>query len=139
LRDRGPDRSIVLDRIVISKVLSRHVRHTRNTRILPIPTDASLTMPRNSQFHHEIHDTLPDSTKSDLSRVRSATGTFPFLRPTHAHFHVGGQKLDWNSRDHRKGRHPVRNGERRRISTFLRLEWWNISWWVAVVCSVRHR
>src|SRR5277367_5166320 len=101
---------------------------------------------QNSHFHLRVpHDPTSDSkssspdlkssSKTDLGKVTSANGTFPFLKPTVAHFHIGGLELDWNSRDHRKGRHPIRYGTRRRISTFLRIEWWNISWWVAVVCS----
>src|SRR5579871_309494 len=91
-------------------------------------------MPPNTQFQHQVPTDIPsDSSKEDLSRRPSSpTGAIRFLRPTNAHFHVGGKRLEWTSRDHRKGRHPVAQGERRPISRILGLEWWNISWWVAI-------
>ena len=90
------------------------------------------------RFHHCLpapqSQSASSTASSKLSReITSARGTLPFLRPTHAHVHFDSQKLDWNSRDHRKGRHPLPQGQRRRISTVLKLEWWNISWWVALV------
>ena len=73
-----------------------------------------------------------------IHRVISHRGTIPFLKPTTAHIYVSpALQLEWYSRDHRKGRHPLRPGERRPITTFLRIEYWNISWWVAFVCSSR--
>ena len=97
-------------------------------------------MTLSNRFHHllpqqSLSSAPPSSTDSSkLSReITSPQGTLSFLRPTHAHVHFNSQKLDWNSRDHRKGRHPLPAGQRRRISTILRLEWWNISWWVALV------
>src|SRR5436305_5785362 len=97
-------------------------------------------MSKSSSFHLK----LPNSNHSaeiDLERhvsVSSARGSFPFLKPTHAHLHPDiSIKLEWNSRDHRKGRHPLERGQRRRINTFLRLEWWNISWWVAIVFTLQ--
>ena len=116
--------------------------------VLP-QTHQGITMPsQTSQFHLRVPQdptASADTSKlhgvklkeRDLGRVSSPKGTLPFLKPTHAYLHVAGQKLDWNSRDHRKGRHPLQHGQRRRISTFLKLEWWNISWWVAVVCPPR--
>lgn len=68
-----------------------------------------------------------------LAKVTSPNGVFPFFRPTRVHLHIHSLKLDWSSRDHRKGRHPVEHGKRRTINTFLRIEYWNISWWVAFV------
>jgi hypothetical protein len=93
------------------------------------------TMPLSNRFHHTLPDT-PQKTGTEEpihKSITSPNGTFPFLRPTHAHVHFDNQKLDWNSRDHRKGLHPTQHNERRHISTILRLEWWNISWWVAFV------
>src|SRR5579859_7315674 len=93
-------------------------------------------MPLSAHFHHRLPQ-QPSSTNGPGDKlsttVTSLQGTLPFLRPTHAHVHLDSQKLDWNSRDHRKGRHPLVQGHRRHISTILRLEWWNISWWVALV------
>jgi hypothetical protein len=94
-------------------------------------------MPSSSSFHLRA----PNGSDPNLSTngpelektITSPRGTFPFLHPTHAHVHFDARLLDWNSRDHRKGRHPLEHGQRRRIRTILRLEWWNISWWVAVV------
>ena len=118
-------------------------------------------MPRSSIFHLHIptlvtHRGLPsddakklsettntaalegkigtETPPEDIHRITSRTGTIAFLYPTHAHILVDSKtKLDWYSRDHRKGRHPLKEGERRTINTFLRLEYWNISWWVAMV------
>lgn len=73
------------------------------------------------------------SDSPELAKVTSPLGTLPFFHPTHAHLHVHSWKLDWSSRDHRKGRHPVEHNKRRPINTFLRIEYWNISWWVAFV------
>ena len=115
-------------------------------------------MPRSSFFHlhfpdlfvpadssREVTEKLPTETSKvgviekitsddpELEKVTSPIGAFPFFHPTHAHLHVHSQKLDWYSRDHRKGRHPVEHNKRRNINTFLRIEYWNISWWVAFV------
>ena len=97
-------------------------------------------MPLNQHFHHQIpEDPSNQGPKEGLTREPSSpSGTLPWLLPTHAHFHVGGKKLQWNSRDHRKGRHPVEDGKRRRISRFFWIEWWNISWWVAFVRSLEN-
>jgi len=85
-----------------------------------------------------ISTALEDKVESDspeIHRVTSRRGTIPFLKPTNAHIQLGPSlQLEWYSRDHRKGRHPLRPGERRPITTFLRIEYWNISWWVAFVC-----
>jgi hypothetical protein len=97
-------------------------------------------MTLSSRFHHPLPDSVQKSTGTEEPIHKSITsprGTLPFLRPTHAHVHFDNQKLDWNSRDHRKGRHPLEHNKRRRISTILRLEWWNISWWVAFVSPFR--
>jgi len=73
-----------------------------------------------------------------IHRVLSHRGTIPFLKPTTAQIYLSpALQLEWYSRDHRKGRHPLRPGERRPITTFLRIEYWNISWWVAFVCPSR--
>ena len=100
------------------------------------PTSSPTTMTLSSRFHHPLPDSVQKSTGTEEPIHKSITsprGTLPFLRPTHAHVHFDNQKLDWNSRDHRKGRHPLEHNKRRHISTILRLEWWNISWWVAFV------
>lgn len=96
-------------------------------------------MPLSSHFQHRLPQGTPSANEGDkFSRaVTSPRGTLPFLLPTQAHVHFASQKLDWNSRDHRKGRHPLPAGQRRHISTILGLEWWNISWWVAFVNSPR--
>lgn len=88
---------------------------------LRLPSESASASPRSGE-------TLPIS-----KAVSSAKGTVPFLHPTHAHIHLDHTRLDWNSRDHRKGRHPLPQGQRRRIHTILRIEYWNVSWWVAVV------
>jgi hypothetical protein len=90
---------------------------------LRLPTDSATAMPRSG-------DALLIA-----KAVSSAKGSIPFLHPTHAHIHIDHTRLDWNSRNHRKGRHPAPQGQRRRIHTLLRIEYWNISWWVAVVIS----
>jgi len=102
---------------------------------------------RRDHFHLALpSDRMEDPTKPSSSsgdsdgtatprRISSEKGTLPWMHPTHAHININGQKLEWSSRDHRKGRHPVESGARRKIVNFLRLEWWNVSWWVAFVES----
>ena len=98
------------------------------------------SMPSSSSFHLRVPDPKSSPTGPVLENsVTLPKGIFPFLHPTHAHIHFDTKLLDWNSRDHRKGRHPLEHGQRRRIRTILRIEWWNISWWVAVVCSCLSR
>jgi len=82
----------------------------------------------------DIEKVVSDSPS--LEKVTSPEGVFSFLYPTRAHLHIHSLKFDWYSRDHRKGRHPVEHGKRRPITVLLRLEYWNISWWVAFVCSL---
>jgi len=100
-------------------------------------------MARNEEFHLDNTNELsptPSATSSTSSvgpkltrDITHPTGTFSFFHPTHAHLHVDSKRLNWTSRDHRKGRHPIETGKRRRISRFFGIEWWNISWWVAFV------
>jgi len=88
----------------------------------------------NGSKSGDIEKVVSDSPS--LEKVTSPRGVFSFLHPTHAHLHIHSLKFDWYSRDHRKGRHPVEHGKRRPITVILRIEYWNISWWVAFVCSL---
>ena len=144
--------------LAIDWMLGRSTKISRNSNLTPLPSPTNHhendpfaaksghkslvwleTMPHSTHFHLLLPidtQTANSGAKESVPHSKSVstlTGTFPFLHPTHAHIHADFERLDWNSRDHRKGRHPVRTGERRHINTFLRLEYWNISWWVAIV------
>ncbi|KAK7046904.1 hypothetical protein R3P38DRAFT_89014 [Favolaschia claudopus] len=71
-----------------------------------------------------------------------------FIHPTHATLHAAAveKPLKWTSRDHRKQRHlsedPRSGRTRRRVDTWQklanmgRIEYWNISWWVAIAFTL---
>lgn len=90
-----------------------------------------MTMPL---FHH----TLPSSMD-----VVQDNSPLPIFAPTTAHLVMRHTHIPWNARKHRKQRYQAdspRTGRRRfhespwvRIARMSQLEYWNISWWVAVV------
>ncbi|CAK5272160.1 unnamed protein product [Mycena citricolor] len=94
----------------------------------------------SAEYHGRWHVALHPSVKKNTPR-----GALPFLHPTHATLTSStGDKLRWTSRDHRKNRHVVsnpRSGQPRqakddgmwtKFARMRRVEYWNISWWVAM-------
>nr|GAT46672.1 predicted protein [Mycena chlorophos] len=90
------------------------------------------------RWHLDLH---PDV------KQHSPHGAFSFLHPTHAVLALSSEKnLAWTSRDHRKHRHVAANpqtgqprhvdGTLRKLWNFRRIEYWNISWWVAMLFTV---
>ncbi|KAJ6491261.1 hypothetical protein C8R47DRAFT_976550 [Mycena vitilis] len=90
------------------------------------------------RWHLELH---PDVKKHS---ARSALGSF--LHPTHATLSAADRNSEWSSRDHRKNRHIAANprtgrprrgaGILRKLANMRRIEYWNISWWVALAFTV---
>src|ERR1700761_4321586 len=91
-------------------------------------------------------DQFPRHPHPSFSLVEdSKDGAFSFFRPTIATFHHKSkdEDLQWKARDQRKGRHnehSPKSGKPRGADTTLQKlarmtvpEYWNISWWVAVV------
>lgn len=92
-------------------------------------------MPKKLLFHLE----LPDNIKANAPT--SALGRL--LAPTHAsleHPHPSVRDLHWTSRSHRKRRYRLLGeAEERRetvwakIARIGKLEWKELSWWIAIV------
>ncbi|KAJ7253762.1 hypothetical protein B0H12DRAFT_1116515 [Mycena haematopus] len=106
-----------------------------------------------------LHSSDPEPHKNDDGRwhfdlhpgvekqfSRSAIRFGSFMHPTHATLVAPDQNLAWTSRDHRKNRHlaadPKTGRPRQRTTTLQklgnmrRIEYWNISWWVAIAFTV---
>ncbi|KAJ7598488.1 hypothetical protein C8J56DRAFT_848328 [Mycena floridula] len=93
-------------------------------------------MTTTDRWHFELHPTV----EKGISHKAFQHG---FFHPTHmALSQQDGDNLNWTSRDHRKGRHLARSphsGQARKSPTMIqrighmtRIEYWNISWWVAM-------
>ncbi|KAF9496325.1 hypothetical protein BDN71DRAFT_762931 [Pleurotus eryngii] len=97
-----------------------------------------------ARWHHHLHPSVHKHSSGNAlpKSVRS------FIHPTHAVFHnpdLG--KMNWTSRSHRKNRYtantPASNKSRhaRRFwhgigHMLSRLEYWNVSWWIAILFTV---
>lgn len=93
-----------------------------------------------SRWHYELHP----SVEMRLPRNALPGHFFHPTRTTLAHT-LSAQELAWTSRDHRKNRHYTtaptgynRHGDSlmQKFGHLKRIEYWNISWWVAVVRSL---
>ncbi|KAF8590093.1 hypothetical protein K439DRAFT_1628306 [Ramaria rubella] len=99
-------------------------------------------MARGRSFHHTVPQSLDAVQPTSVS-------PFSFFAPNNAklvHRHHHDKQIHWNARAHRKQRYRAaspRYGRMRhtasvwgRIARMRKLEYWNISWWVAMFFTV---
>jgi hypothetical protein len=85
---------------------------------------------------HRWHFTLHPSVELSPGTLTSVFNTF--VHPTRALLsHTEGAEREWRSRSHRKHRYrftgdPSKGGLQKFLNMF-KIEYWNISWWVAWV------
>lgn len=100
------------------------------------------------KWHLTLHPSVKLVNDSSRNALPKLFGTY--FHPTRAKLqwvHSPDDKesiLAWTSRDHRKNRHRAmtpksghsRHGKNvwQRVGHMTRVEYWNISWWVAMVC-----
>jgi hypothetical protein len=92
------------------------------------------------RWHFDLHPDVEKHSSHGALRFGS------FVHPTHAILVAPNQNLAWTSRDHRKNRHlatdPKTGRPRQRanrlhkFANMRRIEYWNVSWWVAVVSNL---
>ncbi|KZS93206.1 hypothetical protein SISNIDRAFT_550190 [Sistotremastrum niveocremeum HHB9708] len=95
-------------------------------------------------FHHELHPALSVVPGSQEAPLPGFKPTRIRLARTHTDLPEGNEL--WTSRDHRKNRHqqesPLSGNVRQtdsvwgKLGRMLIMEYWNVSWWVAVMFTV---
>ncbi len=90
------------------------------------------------RWHLALHPTVEKLSSHNVFQTN-------FFHPTHAVLHdaESSSSFHWKSRDHRKNRHRARapndkydrrgHGLLERLGHMRRMEYWNVSWWVAMV------
>jgi hypothetical protein len=94
----------------------------------------------SSSFHHTLPSSLGVGQDNSPLPFFATTATKLVKRHT---LRPPGKHINWNAREHRKQRYLAaspRTGQRRfnespwaRIARMGHMEYWNVSWWVAVV------
>ncbi|TFK41438.1 hypothetical protein BDQ12DRAFT_645878 [Crucibulum laeve] len=109
-----------------------------------MPIHANAIEALNHKDIKRWHITLHPSVIKECAHNGMPSLIREFFHPTRAilTWDHGKQKQDWRSRDHRKHRHillsPSTTRDRtgttfwERLSHMTRLEYWNVSWWVAI-------
>ncbi|KAF8067813.1 hypothetical protein FPV67DRAFT_1669692 [Lyophyllum atratum] len=94
------------------------------------------------RWHHALHPSVHyHNPRNGLPRCSQH-----FIHPTHAILlRDGDESCSWTSRDHRKNRYKDlapsqsrRSGSNvfQRLGHMTRLEYWNVSWWVAILFTL---
>ncbi|KZT25040.1 hypothetical protein NEOLEDRAFT_1066131 [Neolentinus lepideus HHB14362 ss-1] len=99
-------------------------------------------MSKTADFVHELHPAvkrIPGSERSALPSVKATHAKLVDADQPDVHY-------EWRSRDHRKARHQVyapnsaktnrRTAGWKKLGRMLVLEYWNISWWIAVLFTL---
>lgn len=99
-----------------------------------------LIMGNDIPFHLRLKDSIHAHSPS------GALGVFAATHATIAHPNESVEDLQWRSRAHRKRRYrkldskgrlpPGEKGILSKLGRFGKLEWRELSWWIAIVCGI---
>jgi len=133
----------VYGQLLLTDLLSRTLTFISRimTPVLPLQET------RGSYFEARWHHPLPPSVQKYNPQNGLPRCCGDLIHPTHIKLvRDSSEELAWSSRDHRKQRHldtSPRSGNTRNGVTLLqrlghmrRIEYWNISWWVAIAFTL---